>query len=131
MNIIFGDALPGLSDKYTVLELDKFRLPPNGDIVTAYCIVEKIPLQEFSKLQHLVDLHHSVVNNYRLRHWDFCLKAMAELRSHWSGELDTFYDELCERIKRLRDQDLPDEWDGVIDKTAGSNSIPLSQNSLP
>lgn len=124
MNIIFGDALPGLTDKYTVLELDKFRLPPDGDVVTAYCIVEKIPLTEFATLQHFVDLHHSVVHNYRLRHWDFCLQAMAELKAHFNGELDSFYDELIERINKLKDQTLPDDWDGVIDKTSGSNNIP-------
>ena len=50
MNIIFGDAVTEIPDSDTVLELDTFRLVSEGTVKTAYCVIEKLPLQEFANL---------------------------------------------------------------------------------
>ena len=48
MHIIFGDAVKEIPDRFTVLELDTFRFKDQNKVATAYCVVEKIPLAEFS-----------------------------------------------------------------------------------
>ena len=49
MNIIFNDQIDTIPDSYTVLELDTFK-KEDGTTTIAYCVVEKIPLVEFDKV---------------------------------------------------------------------------------
>lgn len=114
MHIIFGDAVKEIPDSYTVLELDTFNT--NGNMITAYCVVEKIPLQEFPLIDAHVKLHADVVDNYRKQHWDYCEKAIDALLGKWNGEVDSFYQTLLDRIKTLRESTLPQDWDGSVIK---------------
>lgn len=116
MNIIFGEPAV-LPDKYTILELDQFRLPPNGKIVSSYCIVEKIPLEEIPLIDNYRDLHHNCIQGFRKQQWDFCEQSISALRGRWNKELDSFYENLLQRISQLKNQTLSADWDGVIDKT--------------
>lgn len=116
MNIIFGDSLATLPDKYTILELDQFRLPPDGKIVTSYCVVERIPLEEIPLIEQYRELHNRCVQSYRKQQWNFCEQAITSLRGRWNKELDSFYENLLQRVTKFKDQTLPDNWDGIIDK---------------
>ena len=117
MNIIFGDSLQQLPNKYTILELDQFRLPPQGKVVTSFCVVEKIPLEEIPLIDQYRDLHNNCVQAYRKQQWSFCEQAIASLRGRWNAELDSFYENLLQRIAKYKNQTLSEHWDGVIDKT--------------
>lgn len=120
MNIIFGDSKENLPQNYTVLELDTFRLPPTGQAVTAYCVLEQIKLQDFPLLENLLKLHQDVVDNFKQRHWDYCEKAITEgLMGKWTNEMDSFYQELLNRIESYRVNPPGPHWDGIIDRTAG------------
>ena len=45
MNIIFGTEMAQQAqDRYTVLELDTFNLMPTDQVITAYCLVESVPI---------------------------------------------------------------------------------------
>lgn len=114
MHIIFGDAVKEIPDSYTVLELD--TIDTNGTRVTAYCVVEKIPLQEFPLIDAHIKLHADVIENYRLQHWDYCEKAIGALLGKWNGEVDSFYQTLLDRIKTLKESVLPGDWDGAVIK---------------
>lgn len=115
MNIIFGEPSQ-LPDKYTILELDQFRLPPDGKVISSYCIVEKIPLEEIPLIDNYRELHRNCIQGYRNQNWEFCEQSISALRGRWNNELDSFYEHLLQRIALLKTQTLPEDWDGVVDK---------------
>jgi hypothetical protein len=85
---------------------------------TAYAIVEKIPLQEMSTLDRFKDLHLNLMKEYRKRNWEYCEDAIKHLQGRWNTELDTFYNELYDRIQSLKSQSLSDDWNGAIIKSS-------------
>ena len=118
MNIIFGTEMAQQAQaRYTVLELDTFNLIPTDELITAYCVVETIPISEMPAVQSLKDLHSNLMAEYRNRNWRYCEDAIAHLTGKWHGEVDSFYGELYQRILKLKQQDLPEDWTGRLDKT--------------
>jgi hypothetical protein len=115
MHIIFGkEQADGLSDKYTVLELDTFQFGTDGPVVTAYCTVETIPFEELAMLSATQAQHEHLLINYRGRAWQDCLIGIQELTGKWAGELDTFYLDLKTRVEKLKTQNLGNSWSPVI-----------------
>lgn len=118
MNIIFGmQSVSPVQDRYTVLELDTFVLRPTNETVTAYCLVENIPFQEMPAVDSLKQQHTNLMAQYRKQNWSQCETDIAYLTGKWGGELDSFYTELYRRIQILKQQDLPEDWTGCVDKT--------------
>ena len=118
MNIIFGTEMAQQAqERYTVLELDTLRLVPTNEVVTAYCLVETIPVEEMPAVESLKELHQNLMAEYRKRNWRYCEDAIAHLTGKWHGELNSFYIELYQRIQSLKQGDLPEDWTGRIDKT--------------
>ena len=115
MNIIFGDAIAHVPNSYTVLELDTFRRP-NGTMSVAYCVVEKIALTDFDKLEAYRKVHADLLVNYRAREWTYCEHAIEGLMGKWNGELDSFYSNLLLRVIEYRQSPPADEWDGFLVK---------------
>jgi hypothetical protein len=113
MNIIFGSPNSELLEKYTVLELDTFKML-NNKLHTSYCVIEKIPLEEFAMIDALKKIHADLIHYYRLQHWDYCLQAIEGLTGKWNGELDTFYNHMTQRIKQYQESPPPESWDGTI-----------------
>jgi hypothetical protein len=113
MNIIFGDAIKEIPDSFTVLELDTFNLVSEGRIATAYCVVEKIPLVDFDKLDAYKKIHADLLENYRRREWVYCEHAIEGLIGKWNGELDSFYTDLLLRVQAHRLQEPPADWTGA------------------
>jgi hypothetical protein len=118
MNIIFGiESVTPFEERYTVLELDTFVLHPTNEVVTAYCLVETIPITEMPAVESLKELHRNLMVQYRKRNWRYCEDAIAHLTGKWHGELDSFYTELYQRIQGLKQEDLPQDWTGQLDRT--------------
>jgi len=118
MNIIFGTEMARQAqERYTVLELDTFNLLPTDEVVTAYCVVETIPIEEMPAIESLKELHSNLMTEYRKRNWHYCEDAIAHLAGKWHSELNSFYTELYQRIQTLKQADLPDDWTGRVDKT--------------
>jgi hypothetical protein len=113
MNIIFGDVLEQLPDNYTVLELDTFRRPDNSRF-TAYCVVESMPVTELAQAEHWLKIHQDLMANYRAREWNYCEHAIEGLTGRWSGEADSFYLNLLERVRNFQTNPPSAEWDGSI-----------------
>ena len=123
MNIIFGDELARQAEqKYTVLELDTFVMPPEFQRTTAYCLVEMIPLQEMPGLDSMQTLHQNLMAEYRKRNWKYCEDAIEHLQGKWRNELDTFYVELHRRIQDHKTTTLDDSWDGSITRLATNST---------
>jgi hypothetical protein len=117
MNIIFGDTAKQIPNGYTVLELDTVRRPPDNIPVTAYCVVERIPLQEFPIAEANKKLHGELLQHYRAREWDQCGQAIQVLLGKWNGELDSFYVILSQRVEQYRSNPPPTDWDGTYVKS--------------
>lgn len=123
MNIIFGkDATGAVSEKYIVLELDSVKVPGLVEVIPAYCLLDaqKIPLTEVVTLDQFRDLHTNLIKNYRLQNWKYCTEAIDHLKGKWSGELDSFYTMLLERIEEFKITPPGPEWDWTI---SGDTSI--------
>ena len=104
-------------EKYTVLELDTFVFEQKHITATAYAVIEQVPLLEMASLDSFKDLHKNLMQEYRGRNWKYCEDAIEHLRGKWSGDLDTFYTELYDRIQTLKTQSLPDDWTGKISRS--------------
>ena len=116
MNIIIGkDKLNELDGRYVILELDIMRV--GQDQHQAYALVDSLELGELQHLDRYRTLHNKMMSNYRARNWDFVDQALSHLRGRWRGALDSFYDEMSSRVSKLRTQDLPHTWDGIVDRT--------------
>lgn len=116
MNIIFGEQRNQLPDNYTILELDRFRFSGSDQVVTAYCVVENINLQDFPTLESYITVHHDLMREYRLQNWEYCRSAIKGLKGHWNGELDSFYDSLADRVEQYSTEPPGEDWDGVLVK---------------
>lgn len=117
MNIILGtENADQVRQKYPVLELDTLRI--DDELVTAYCIVEMVSLEEIALLPHIQDHHARLIENYKSRRWEDVIKDVESLRTHWRGELDSFYDIMEQRSREYIANDPGPDWTPVIDKTA-------------
>lgn len=107
-----------LRTKYLVLELDTLEFP-DGRVVRALGVIdsEHVPLQEIQLMENVKDLHGNLIKNYRERNWNFCKQAIDHLKGKFKGEMDSFYDELSERIQTLEECNLPEDWSPNIKVT--------------
>lgn len=118
MYIIFGkdNAESIMQDnKYIVLEVDTIRSSNEAEPITAYCVVEKVPLAELGATSAYVDWHKDLIADYKNRQWQQCLQTIDLLQGHFNGELDSFYDILKARIQNYLEHDPGPDWDGVYE----------------
>ena len=115
---------PNCSNSTVPIQVQITNYSPSGseidfavNPVTAYCLIEQVPIDQIAGIDQFRDLHNNLMKNYRLRNWKFCEDAIEHLRGQWGGELDSFYTEMSQRILQLRQQVLDDSWHGIIDKT--------------
>jgi hypothetical protein len=113
MNVVFSRESIPLDEKYTALELDTIMVD-GQDPVTAFCLVENIPITEITATNNWISLHADLIKNYKLRNWEFCENALEHLIGKWNREADSFYIDLSQRIVELKEQDLGPDWDGII-----------------
>ena len=114
--ILSGQNAAHLREKYIVLELDQIRLKPNTDPVSAFCVLEDIPIDELPLLDSHINLHNKLIENYRNKNWDFCEQAIEHLQYKWNKQLESFYLEIASRIAKYRQQDPGKDWDPAINK---------------
>lgn len=115
MNIIYGsENAEKLNEKYTVLELDTFKLIDNDRYITAYCVVDSIPLDELSDAAALKELHSSLVEDFKTRNWTRCLETIDKLVGRWGGDVDSYYDNIKERVEGLLENEPANDWTHVI-----------------
>lgn len=115
MNIVLGESQAmSLSDKYTVLSLDTFSIANHPEPVKSFCVIENIPITEMSEIESFRDLHENLMKNYALRNWNYCEQAIEHLKGRWNRELDSFYDDLFQRVQRFKTQEPEADWTPVL-----------------
>ena len=116
MNIIYGqEQVDALNNKYTVLELDTITIKSSSPI-KVYCVVENTPIDELSQVDKQKKLHAELMQHYRNRNWDFVFLAAKDLVGCWNGELDSFYQEMINRVKLFQEHEPNQAWTGIIAK---------------
>jgi len=116
MNIIYGqEQVDALNGKYTVLELDTITIKSSSPI-KVYCVVENMPLDELAKAEQQTKLHSKLIHHYHTRNWDFVDMAAKDLLGCWGSELDSFYQEMIDRVARFKEQEPDQSWTGIIAK---------------
>lgn len=113
MNIIFGDSVSGLPDSYTVLGLDTFRTKENDAAVTAWAVIDKIPLGEFATAADNKKIHDEMMGFYQQQQWNYCEHAIEYLMGKWNGDLDSFYADLLQRVLTYKQTPPDKHWDGT------------------
>lgn len=117
MKVIFGkQQADTISNRMTVLELDTFFQPGLPEPVTAYAVLDNtaIPLQEIPALENFVELHNNLMAEYRKQNWNYVEHSIEHLQGKWKGELDSFYEELINRVSTLKETKLPSDWNGIV-----------------
>ena len=106
MNIIIGSKeAEKMSEKYTVLPLETLKFKSNLELppVTAYCLIEQIPVTEIAKTQEYKTLHTKFYENYQKGNFVFCEQALEHLKGKWGGAIDSYYDIMEDRISKYKD----------------------------
>ena len=116
MNIIFGNSVDSIPDHYVKLELDTIKVLATNQYITAYCLVEDIPLAEFPLLENNKVNHSSLMEQYKKQNWKFCLQMIDQLLGAWDGQVDSFYNALKSRIELLEVNPPGSKWDGTVEK---------------
>ena len=118
MNIILGsDRAKELSEKYIVLELDTITFDGITP-VTAYSVVD-FSLEDLPTADSVVRVHQDLMSNYKARKWELCLNAIQYLVGSWRGELDSFYENLKDRVESNQANEPDENWTGWIHKVLG------------
>ena len=117
MKVIFGkEVATAVDNRMTVLELDTFFQAGLENPVTAYAVLENtsIPIMEIAHMEKFIELHNTMMLEYRRQNWTYCEQALEHLQGKWGGEIDSFYTELSERIAKLKTVKLSDDWTGIV-----------------
>jgi len=115
MHIIFGqDRAEELKDRYMILELDTIRVEAEDSVSTAYCVIERIAIEDLPTADDTRKLHEKLMESYRAQDWDYCETALASLMGKWNGEVDSFYVELQNRIANFRKNPPGTDWNAIL-----------------
>lgn len=120
LKVIFGKHnAESVQDRVTLLELDTFDQSGLAEPVTVYAVVDsaEMPQQEIPVLKNLVELHNTMMLEYRKQNWSYCEQALEHLTGKWNGMLDSFYQTFASRIQELKTSNLDPNWNGIINKT--------------
>jgi hypothetical protein len=102
MQLIFDRSIAeDLQKNHTVLELE--TVTKDGVTLDVFCLipVEKIALTEMAQLPHNTKLHTEFVNAYKNSNHELCNGLYPHLVGKFGGEVDTFYQEIIQRIANL------------------------------
>jgi hypothetical protein len=103
MQIIFSrEVAEELRKQHTVLELE--TIVKDGVTIDAYCVVpaDRINLAELSQLEHNCKLHQAFVDAYKIKDFKICNDLFPHILGKFGGEVDTFYQEIVQRIANLQ-----------------------------
>jgi hypothetical protein len=115
---MFEDSITDeVRSKYMLLPLDTFHFAAAEKNSTAYCLIENTPIQEMFSVDQYLDLHQNLIKNYYLRNWNYCEQAIEQLLGRWNGELDSFYENLLQRVKKYQVTPPGNNFTGYIDKS--------------
>ncbi len=101
MNIILGkQAAEKLQDSYTILELETFTRQ-DGSAITAYCVIESVPISELPILLSNIKLHENFIREYNNKNYKYCEDAVEHLLVNLTVNLTVLF-RIIGRIKLFK-----------------------------
>jgi len=107
MDIIFGrENATRLREKYTVLDLE--TIEKDGHSIEVFCLIpaDKISIGDLPHLEQWVKLHEDFLEGYHNQQWEFCRQCIGHLMGKFSGEVDSFYEEILRRVDQINPQEV-------------------------
>ena len=115
MNILFGSAVTDdIRDKYILLPLDTFYFTAADRLETAYCLIDNIPIPELMSVDEQIAQHTELIEHYRQGDFDSCRQRIDQLMGRWGSEVDSFYQELVDRVDSCAADS--NDWSPIIVK---------------
>ena len=117
MNIIFGrDSLKSIDEKNTALTVDSFKVGNN--VIECFCLlsIEDMPLADLPTIHIQINLHETLIKEYKKKNWNYCKDAIAGLKGKFNGVLDEFYINLEQRIDAFISQGVGEDWHWALEK---------------
>jgi len=105
MQLIFNRAdAEALREQHTVLELE--TITKDGVTLDVFCLVpaDAINLSELAQLGHNTKLHQTFVDSFKNQDYKVCRDLYEHLIGKFGGEVDTFYQEIVQRIVNLEQE---------------------------
>ena len=115
MNVVFGrENLATIGDKYESFELDTVCRQPD-EPVTLFAIAspDDMKLENIIRLKQFLPVHESLMENYKEQNFAFCISAIGHLRGNINDFMDTYYDNLMEKILDQEREEDP-EWTPIV-----------------
>ena len=107
MQVIFNrETADKLRERYTVLELETFNV--NDQQLETFCVVpaDKMNLGELPNLDSNIKMHAELIEQLKVKNYQFCIDAIDHLMGKFGGELDSFYEIIQSRAKLALEQTL-------------------------
>jgi hypothetical protein len=105
MQIIFSrEVAEELRSRYTVLELETFDV--EDKTLETFCVIpaDKMNLGDIPNLESDIRLHENLIEQLKLKNYQFCLDAIEHLLGKFGGELDSFYVIIKQRAELALEQ---------------------------
>ena len=99
-----------------MFELDTFYFSELDKTLTAYCVIDNIKITDIINVPQTQKLHSKLLNAYKNRQFRLCRDLIENLQGSLSGELDSFYTELLNRIQTLEQEFNDTTWSSIIVK---------------
>jgi hypothetical protein len=121
MYVIPGkEAADTLADRYVVIELDAVRIKGTDEVTPIYTVLETEKI--FLKLEQIetaIKMHNEMREFYKAKNWDAAETAITWLKTQFNQELNSYYDIILDRINEYKNQELPDDWQGIYEVEPG------------
>lgn len=118
VKIIIGARTAELvhSDFFT-LELDCIAVKGKTEGVNIYTVL-KTDEHVIADYMSAREVHDLMLDYYREQKWPTALYMIDKLKGEFDGNMDAYYDIMIDRIKKLRESNLPNDWDGIFRATS-------------
>ena len=120
MKIILGDeTAKDLEKEFAIIELDKIAVKGKTEGVNIFTSLGRYEQlhQEMNYYSVCIEQHNKFLVLYRKQQWELSLKWLNDLRDEFNGAMADYYAMMEKRIEVLREEDLPQDWDGVYRAT--------------
>lgn len=99
MELIFGRKnAQELRERFLVLDLETVEM--DGKQLEVFCLIpgDKVPINELPMIENYIKLHNDFLHGYRTQQYEYCRQCIDHLRGKFGGEVDSFYEEILNRI---------------------------------
>jgi adenylate cyclase len=116
--IVLGpETAQRLDGEYFTLELDCIAVKGKKEGVNIFTVFRN-PTVNAERWEAAKNQHDAMLLAYRQQNWDTAILAVSQLRGHFDGQMDHYYDLWLERIQEMRNSGLSKDWDGVFRATS-------------